>query len=210
MQARKDRRPSPALIVAIIALVAALAGSAVALPGKSSVKKNDIAKNAVVSKAIKNDKVKGVDIAESSLGQVPSAARADSAGKVDTQRHIGPVRLATGQEQVLDTRGPFTVTVRCELTNTDDITTSIVLTTSQNNAFAYSEWGGSQDTDIDVGEEYELGGTSSLAPGQSAVYSGYSAWTAGLEDGSVYAGERAYAGARIGGADCYAGIMPVF
>jgi hypothetical protein len=40
-----SHRPSPALIVALIALVAALAGSAVALPGKNKVDKNDIKKN---------------------------------------------------------------------------------------------------------------------------------------------------------------------
>ena len=35
-------RPSPALLVAVIALVAALAGSAVALPGKNKIDTNDI------------------------------------------------------------------------------------------------------------------------------------------------------------------------
>ena len=36
------RRPSPAMVVAVIALVAALGGAAVALPGRNSVKSNDI------------------------------------------------------------------------------------------------------------------------------------------------------------------------
>jgi len=110
MLSKSIRRPSPALIVAIVALIAALTGSAIALPGKNTVTSNDIAKNAVRSSDVKNDSLKGKDIKESSLGQVPSAARADSAGRVDTQRHVGPVRLAEGQEQVLDTRGPFTLT----------------------------------------------------------------------------------------------------
>ena len=52
------RRPSPALIVALIALVAALAGTATALPGKNNVDKNDIKKNAVRSKHIKKNAVK--------------------------------------------------------------------------------------------------------------------------------------------------------
>jgi hypothetical protein len=77
------RRPSPALIVAIVALVAALAGTAVALPGKNTVSSNDIKKNAVRSSDIKNDKVKGVDVKESSLGQVPSAAHADGSAALD-------------------------------------------------------------------------------------------------------------------------------
>jgi hypothetical protein len=41
------RRPSPAMIVAIIALVLALGGVAVALPGRNSVKSKDIAPHAV-------------------------------------------------------------------------------------------------------------------------------------------------------------------
>jgi len=52
-----SRRPSPALLVAVIALVAALAGSAVALPGKNKVDKNDIKKGAVTKKAIKKGAV---------------------------------------------------------------------------------------------------------------------------------------------------------
>jgi hypothetical protein len=41
------RLPSPAMVVAIIALIAGLAGSAVALKGKNSVKSDDIAPSAV-------------------------------------------------------------------------------------------------------------------------------------------------------------------
>jgi hypothetical protein len=48
---------SPALFVAMIALVAALAGSAVALPGKNTVDKNDIKKGAVTKKALKKGAV---------------------------------------------------------------------------------------------------------------------------------------------------------
>jgi hypothetical protein len=39
---RRLRRPSPALVVAVIALVASLGGAAVALPGRNSVTSNDI------------------------------------------------------------------------------------------------------------------------------------------------------------------------
>jgi hypothetical protein len=50
--------PSPAMLVAIIALVAALAGSAVALKGKNSVKSDDIAPGAVKGPDIHNKAVK--------------------------------------------------------------------------------------------------------------------------------------------------------
>ena len=75
--------PSPALVVALVALVAALAGSAVALPGKNKVDRNDIRKSAVAGKQVKNDSVTGADVAESTLGTVPSAASAVSARNAD-------------------------------------------------------------------------------------------------------------------------------
>lgn len=88
------RLPSPALLVGLIALVAALSGSAVALPGKNKVDKNDIRRNAVGEKQIragavgsseaKNDGLTGSDIKEATLARVPSAARADSAASADT------------------------------------------------------------------------------------------------------------------------------
>jgi hypothetical protein len=56
------KRPSPALIVAVIALIAASSGAAVALPGKNSVKSNDIAKNQIKSSHIKKANVKSSDL----------------------------------------------------------------------------------------------------------------------------------------------------
>jgi hypothetical protein len=55
-----DRRrlPSPAMVVAIAALVAGLTGSAVALQGKNSVKSDDIAPSAVKAKDIHKQAVK--------------------------------------------------------------------------------------------------------------------------------------------------------
>jgi hypothetical protein len=50
--------PSPALLVAITALVLALSGTAVALKGKNSVKSNDIARGAVKGRAIADSAVK--------------------------------------------------------------------------------------------------------------------------------------------------------
>ena len=61
------RRPQPALVVALVALIAATGGSAVALPGSSSVDGNDLKKNAVRSKTIRNGQVKGLDIARDAI-----------------------------------------------------------------------------------------------------------------------------------------------
>jgi hypothetical protein len=60
-------RPTPALIVALIALVAAMSGAAVALPGKGEVTSNDIAKDAVRSKHIEKNAVGSQEVAGKSL-----------------------------------------------------------------------------------------------------------------------------------------------
>jgi hypothetical protein len=96
------RRPSPALAVAFVALLAALSGTAVALPGVNTVdsgdirnrqvKAKDIGRNAVTSPKIKNGAVTsadaknegltGRDINEGTLAQVPSAASAGVANSL--------------------------------------------------------------------------------------------------------------------------------
>lgn len=67
MKEIRRRRPSPALIVACIALIAAMSGAAVALPGKNSVKSDDIAKGAVKGKHVKSDSIKGKHVKEEKL-----------------------------------------------------------------------------------------------------------------------------------------------
>jgi hypothetical protein len=56
------RVPAPTTVVALIALVAALSGSAVALKGKGSVKTNDIKKGAVTSAKIADQTIKSRDL----------------------------------------------------------------------------------------------------------------------------------------------------
>ena len=70
----KAARPSPAMGVAFLALLLALGGTASALKGKNSVDSADLKKNVVVSSKIKDGEVKGSDVDESSLSEVPSAA----------------------------------------------------------------------------------------------------------------------------------------
>jgi hypothetical protein len=98
------RQPSPAMAVAFIALLAALSGTAVALPGKNTVDSGDIKNNAlrtqdirngsvttkdvkdndVGSVDIQNDTLTGIDINEGSLGQVPLAISANTANTANT------------------------------------------------------------------------------------------------------------------------------
>jgi hypothetical protein len=87
-------RPSPAMIVAIIALIAALTGTAFAALGKNTVgtkqlKKNavtaaKIKKNAVTTAKIKNAAVTGDKVNEATLGPVPNAVKATTATNATT------------------------------------------------------------------------------------------------------------------------------
>jgi len=87
-------RPSPAMIVAIIALFAALSGSAYAALGKNSVGSRQlkskavttgkIANNAITSVKVAKGSLTGEDINVGALGTVPSATNAASAGNANT------------------------------------------------------------------------------------------------------------------------------
>ncbi len=102
-----SRRPSPAMAVAFVALLAALTGTAVALPGTNTVNSGDIVNNTIRSKDVKNnnlrgkdvkngslggrdvknDSLTGADINEGTLGTVPNANHATTA---DTLGGLGP------------------------------------------------------------------------------------------------------------------------
>jgi hypothetical protein len=99
-----SRRPSPAMAVAFIALLAALSGTAIALPGTNTVDSGDIKNGAVKTKDIKNNDVRsgdvrnnaltGADINESTLGQVPSANSANSANTANTANSANTANTA--------------------------------------------------------------------------------------------------------------------
>ena len=68
-------KPSPALVVASLALFVALSGAALAVEAvtKNSVSSKSIKKGAVRSVDVKNGDLRGADIDESTLGSVPAA-----------------------------------------------------------------------------------------------------------------------------------------
>src|SRR5262245_46306011 len=59
--------PSPALVVALVALVAAMTGAAAALPGQNTVTSGDIKREAVRSKHIKGHSLRGSDVQRDAL-----------------------------------------------------------------------------------------------------------------------------------------------
>jgi hypothetical protein len=77
------RRPSAAMVVAIVALVVAMSGSAVAastlVGGNSLIKKNSLSGNRLQNRSVTGSKIK-----LSTLGTVPSATKATSATTATT------------------------------------------------------------------------------------------------------------------------------
>lgn len=79
MQKLTKRLPSPAMVVACIALSVALGGTAYASVSRNSVGTVHLKRNAVTSIKVRNNSLTGADIRESRLGTVPRAARATTA-----------------------------------------------------------------------------------------------------------------------------------
>jgi hypothetical protein len=107
------RRPSPALVISIVALVVSLGGVAFAA---TKITSKNVVDNSLKSIDLKNGKgVKGVDvvansltgaaISESSLGKVPSAAQADSAANSDKLDGIDSAGFIQGAGDALVARG---------------------------------------------------------------------------------------------------------
>lgn len=94
MAKTQAKLPSPAMIVAIIALIASLSGSAYAALGKNSVgprqlkaksvKTGKIANNAVNGRKVRNNSLTGQDINLTKLGTVPAATVATHAANANT------------------------------------------------------------------------------------------------------------------------------
>ncbi len=86
------RRPSPAMIIAVLALTMAMIGTAFAALGKNTVGSKQLKKNAVITAKVKKEaitggKVKklsltGTQVDVSKLGTVPSATHASSADSI--------------------------------------------------------------------------------------------------------------------------------
>src|SRR5579875_3601619 len=83
MSKKFRRSPSPALVISIVALFLAASGSAIAasklVSGNSIIKKDSLSGN-----RLKTGSVTGKQIKASTLGKVPSAAKADTANTANT------------------------------------------------------------------------------------------------------------------------------
>jgi hypothetical protein len=98
------RLPSPALVISMFALVAAMAGTAVALPDGAKVDTNDIAKRAVTSSKIDSKAVKGGKIASQAVKGGKIRPEAVSTAKLAAKAVTGAKIAddAVGQSQLAD------------------------------------------------------------------------------------------------------------
>ena len=125
---RKRTLPSASMTIALSALVLAISGAAVALPGKNRVGADDIRKNAVRSKQIRGKSVKAGDVADNTLTSKQVKAEglnpSDIAGiEISDQSLIRVTASESGlglaaaragaPETVLYAEGPLAVYAKC-------------------------------------------------------------------------------------------------
>ena len=132
-------RAMPTFMLATVALVVAASGTAGALAGKGSVDKDDLQKNVVTTKNVKNGSLKGADlkkdsltgkqVKESSLATVPNAASVDSVKFFD-------VTLVEGQSKTLLTKASLSLVGTCADNAGSTVLTVLVASTVAGATFA--------------------------------------------------------------------------
>jgi hypothetical protein len=211
-----SKRPSPALVISIVALFVALGGSAYAASkiGTKDIKANAITtgkikKNAITTAKIKSNAVTGAKVNEGTLGTVPSATNAVNAtNATNFSRYFtsGLKKANVGQKVPLATNGPFSFTGFCEDLGGGEYEAVVIATTSQPGSFFTGDEnfeGGFFEADFDPGDEGiasdELADDS---PYWYGTYGYYDEWSAASPDGSLLLRGHADVGVKVFGADC--------
>ncbi len=216
------KRPSPSLVISILALFIALGGSAYATGkiGTQNIKNNAITsakikKNAVTGAKIKNGAVTGAKINAATLGTVPNATHAqsaDTAGSATTATNAtnfsryftsGLKKASVGENVTLLTVGPFTFTGKCSEEGETQIA-GVFLTTSGagSNVWSY-EHEGFWENDFDPGDEQQVdyGAASKIA--EVAFWgSPYTSFAAESGDGGTLIEGHANSAVHAFGATC--------
>ncbi len=137
---RLRRRPSAAMVVAIIALVLAASGTAIAarklVSGDSLIARHSLSGN-----RLRDATLTGKQIKVSSLGEVPSAKTAADADTLEGEKasafeptssvvRSGLVTASGGQTAKLASFGPFTVSLKCNDDGTGAFDAEIDVTSS--------------------------------------------------------------------------------
>ena len=179
--------PSPALVIALVALFVALGGGAYAAFGVGS---KQIANNSVRSKDLRNNEVRGKDVRNRTLGasdlafdsvggdqvdepsleRVPNAVNAQA---LEGRRRasVAPFTLTGGQAREVLREGPFTLTARCRIgmattAGPEDRAEILISTTGDNAAFDAADSG---ELDTTTAEAQRTFVDASASPGTVAV-----------------------------------------
>lgn len=191
----KQARPSPAILIAVVALVAALGGSAVAEVASTSLSNKD--KKQVKKIAKKQGKKQGKKQANKQIEKkapglsVATAASAETFGGL-TPTRVAPFTLTNGGSQIIGTFGPFTLTATCTIAAGGD-EAQVTITTSQNNSAFRGE---------DTGPDFDIGDTPAYV--ESTPLNGVpdlqeDGGVAIAPDGTELLGHQLYAGVNIFG-----------
>jgi hypothetical protein len=212
-------RPSPALIVGLVALVLAMSGAAIALPGKDTVGSNDIKDNAVRSKQIKGKSVKGSDVQgdalkgkqifEDKLGPVPEAKSVQTVTPLGggfervaaTDGADTPTARGNAPKVALASRGQLSVYAKCFRNTTTDTTFArVYIETGADGAVFESSAGGQLEGTggfLDVGSDENDRELLAASAGTDGATFDIAHWDALAPDGTGLGGDVA-AGAKNG------------
>jgi hypothetical protein len=155
------RWPSPAMIVALIALFVALGGSVYAA---NKISGSTIKKSSLPGNRIKKNSVTGKQVKESTLGQVPSALSATSASEASAANgmHFAKINFAIGPNTPSTTvfsADGLTLSASCNATPDLNLTG----TTSVDNSEIYESgnytnvYKGGFDDNFDIGDTENVG-----------------------------------------------------
>jgi hypothetical protein len=211
------RLPSPAMTVAVIAVVLALTGTATALVGTNRVFKDDIAANAVGRSETRTGAVKkaelgsdsvgksearedgdpgggftGAQINEGALGTVPSANSTNSFGGM-TVRRIAPFTLTNGQSQPVATIGQFELAASCTINAANTDIAALTITTNQNNSALDAN---DIESDFDIGEVRQFA-QASVSPTGTPIFDQENDGSAIAPDGTEILGQEFYVGVNV-------------
>jgi len=194
------RLPSPALVVALVALFVALGGVSYGL-ATGSIDSREIKNRTITTVDMKGRSLKGTLMQKESVGynavkeqgldaskfkKVKSAATADTAGT-----RVNSFTLDSNQSQTVLREGPFVLTARCRVEGPNQIAEVVIQTNQSNSAVD----GAQKDTDLDVGETVQL--VAASGPAGTPSFDQEPAGAAIAPDGTEILGQEMYAGTSV-------------
>jgi hypothetical protein len=205
------RRPSPALVIAAIALFATLGGTAYALTitganvRNGSLTGSDIRNRSLTQADLKGRALKGTLMIKDSVGynavkeqvldaskfkQVNSAKDSEALAGVKGVR-IAPFFLDANQSKAVASVGPFTLTARCRTEGPNQIAEIVAQTNQSNSAID----GATKDESFNIGEVVAM--VVAQAPAGTPAFDQEAAGTAIAPDGTEIVGQELYAGVSV-------------